>query len=222
MKDAGVLTRAHEEFQLLGRVQRVLRGARLEADCAQNEIAEAVEGEDRRTEEEEKDRQRAHDPEGRGFALLERETLGRELPDHDVQRRDDDEGKGDGDGVRTENSRRSRQEDEQRLDQMRERRLADPPEREGGDGDAELRRRQIGVEAVDRALQRGGVHAPQGDEFGDAAAADGDQRELGGDKESIGQDEDENCGYSHKIGGKKAIGRTGHGYPLLRHGRRQA
>ena len=90
---------------------------------------------------------------------------------------------------------------EERRDQMRERRLADPAERQRGDGDAELGRGEIGVEMVDRALSSVWAFAPPvGDELGDAAAAHRHQREFGGDEEAVGGHEDEHRPDADEVG----------------------
>ena len=88
---------------------------------------------------------------------------------------------------------------EQRFDQMRQRRLADPAQRERRDRDAKLRRREIGVEPVDRAMQRGGVHASERDQFGDTAAPHGNQRKFGGNEESVGEHEQQHRADAPKI-----------------------
>jgi hypothetical protein len=71
-------------------------------------------------------------------------------------------------------------------------RLADPPERKRGDRDAELRRGKVCIEVIDGALQRPSVRPSLGNQLGDTTAAHGNQRELGGNEEAIGEDEEGN------------------------------
>ena len=74
---------------------------------------------------------------------------------------------------------------ERRLQQRRDRRLADPAEAERGHGDAELAGREIGLELVEHAQrQAGGAAALLGQAL-DADAAHLDHSELGGDEEGV-------------------------------------
>lgn len=68
-------------------------------------------------------------------------------------------------------------------------RLADPPQRQRGQGDAELRRGEMGVEPVGGALERPGVEPPLVDQFGDPAAPHRDEGEFRRDEEAVGEDE---------------------------------
>ena len=54
-------------------------------------------------------------------------------------------------------ARRARQ---RRLDEVGEGRLADPAERQRGDGDAELGRGEVGIEVAEGSLQRAGIGRP--------------------------------------------------------------
>ena len=84
-------------------------------------------------------------------------------------------------------AREMRKPSERRLDQVRERRLADPAERQGRDRDAELGRGEVRVEMVGGPEQGLGVGPPLRDEFGDPAPAHRHQGELGGHEEAVGQ-----------------------------------
>ena len=80
---------------------------------------------------------------------------------------------------------------------MREGRLADPAQGEGGDGDAELGRGEIGIEMLDGALQRFGIGASGRDQLDDAAAADRDERKFGGDEKAVSENQGK---YREKLG----------------------
>ena len=86
---------------------------------------------------------------------------------------------------------------------MGKHRLSNPSEGQGRDGDAELGRRQIGVEIVDGALQSGRIGSPGSSKLDNSAAADGDEGELRSDEESIGSDKAQNGEYPQKIENKK-------------------
>src|SRR2546425_1278881 len=58
----------------------------------QHKIAEAVEGDDRRPEQKQEERNGPHDPERRTFAALKRKALRRKLAENDMEGSDDDEG----------------------------------------------------------------------------------------------------------------------------------
>ncbi len=134
------------------------------------------------------------------LAALQGEAFGRELAQHDVQGRDDDERERDGDGKGADAGKGAGDAGQRRFDQMGDRRLADPAQRQRRDGDAELGGREVGVEIVERMLQRLGVHPLGGNQLHHPAAADGDEREFGGDEEAVGDDEDENGQQAAEVG----------------------
>ena len=107
-KDAGFLARLHQELQLLRRMQCALARSRLQPTSPQDQIAEAVECEDCRAQQEKKQSERAHDPQRRAFATLQGKALWREFAQHDVQGRDDDEGNRHRNRVRAEGNERFR------------------------------------------------------------------------------------------------------------------
>ena len=110
-----------------------------------------------------------------------------------MQRRHDGERDGDGDTVRRRRGHLRRQEGKPRLDQRGERRLADPAETEAGHRDPELGGGDVAVGLAD-----GPPHGPRaavsfGDQLIDARLADGDDRELRRDEESVGEHEREHA-----------------------------
>ena len=92
-----------------------------------------------------------------------------------MQRGDDDERNRNGDRMRAGGREPPRQPRQQRLNQMRERRLADPAERQRRDRYAQLGGGEIGVEIVDRPLQGFRVAPSGGHELSHAAPANRDQ-----------------------------------------------
>ena len=67
----------------------------------------------------------------------------------------------------------------QRLDEPREGRLADPAEGEGGERDAELRRGEVGVEALGDPPRHPRAAAPLGRQLGELRRPHFDHREFG-------------------------------------------
>src|SRR5205085_11082177 len=80
---------------------------------------------------------------------------------------------------------------EQRLERGVERGLAHRAETEGADRDAELARRQVAVDVVDRVLDRLRARASLVDELGRLRRAQAGDAELDRDEEAVGGDEDE-------------------------------
>ena len=119
------------------------------------------------------------------FAALEGEAFRSKLAKHDMQRGYDDKGDGDGNGVRADLREGHKTVGKKRLNEVGEGRLADPAEGERRDGDAELGGCEVGVKMVDGSLERPGATLSLCHELCHPAAPDGDQGELGGDKEAI-------------------------------------
>ena len=99
-KQSGLAARRNQQLNLIGRMQRCLPGPGAQADHAKDEIAEPVESDDRRPEQEQEEPERAHHPQGSILAALQRQALGCELAEHDMQRGDDHEGDRHRNGVR--------------------------------------------------------------------------------------------------------------------------
>ena len=78
---------------------------------------------------------------------------------------------------------------EQRLEQRRERRLANPAETEAGHRDAQLCRGDELVGIVERAPHRPRHAAALGEQLIDARLAHRDDRKLGGHEKSVGQNQ---------------------------------
>ena len=128
VQQAGLVARGDEEAEFGGRGQVPLALAGAQAEQPQHAVAEPVEEMDRRPEHQQEQGQRAHDHERGALAALEREALRSEFAEHDVQGGDDEEGHRHRDRMGGDAGRRLRQPEESGLDQVGERRLADPSE----------------------------------------------------------------------------------------------
>ena len=138
---------------------------------------------------EEQERPRADERHPPG--VLERHSLRSELAADDVQKGDERERDRHRDRVQGD-GRRDPDRPEQGLDQMGDGRLADPAERDAGDGDAELRSRDGVVHVVDGMGREGGAAPALLHPQVDLGAPHGDQGKLGGDEEGVGEDEQGN------------------------------
>ncbi len=104
---------------------------------------------------------------------------------------DGDDGERDGQAHRVEHRRRRAEDaDQQRLEEVRERRLADPAQRQARQRDAELGGRQVGVEVRDHVLRDLGAAVALAPDL-DLRRPHLDQRELGGDEEAVQEHEQE-------------------------------
>ena len=93
---------------------------------------------------------------------------------------------GDGQAHRVQHRRRRAEHaDQQRLEQARERRLADPAQGQARQRDAELRRRQVGVEVREHVLGEPGAAVAFAELDLDLRRPHLDQRELRGDEEAV-------------------------------------
>ena len=81
--------------------------------------------------------------------------------------------------------RRAEHADQQRLEQPREGRLADPAQGQARQRDAELARRQVGVEVREHVLGEAGAAIAFADLDLDLGRPDLDQRELRRDEEAV-------------------------------------
>ena len=181
---ARVAARAHDEPQLLGAEVLVGLDAAVDAEQGGDGPAALVEQPDRRAEDGAEEPQRADDQQGDALGVLQRDALRRQLARDDVQRGDHDEGDDHGGGVRADRA-------EGGVEQAGERGLADPAEREAGEGDPELAGGDVAVEVADAVVDVARAGRPLGEELLDARAPHGDERELGRDEEAVEQDEEE-------------------------------
>jgi hypothetical protein len=205
------------QHQLLRRLHALMTARRLDPEEAHDAVADAVEEDDDRTKGqiEEVDGTR-HAQRGR-LRPLQGQALRGQLAEDDVQDGDDGEGEAEADGVGHPDAlgaRQSREALEDRFDQVGQGRFANPAEGEAGNGDAKLGRRDVGIEVVEPAQDRGGPPVPLRRQVLDARAADGDQGKLGGDKKPVGEDEGNDGGEGKRGTNRKILtvaGATGPG-----------
>src|SRR5215510_5430602 len=131
-----------------------------------------------------------------GFGLLDGQGLRRVFSQHQVKI--GNHGQRDGDGYRMRDQRRRRRREkvqQDRLEEMGERRFAHRAEREACDGDAELAGGEHRVEPVQRAQHCPGPALFRRRQSLYLRAADADQRELHGHEEPVCQHQNQNGKY---------------------------
>jgi hypothetical protein len=205
-QQAGPGGAAHQQAQLLGRVDRVLLGAELQPQGPQHQVAEQVEQGDERPEEPRHELRGRGGEQHEGLGALQREHLGHLLAEADVQEGDQREGEDRGDAMRGQpRALLGQHAAQRRAQQAGEGLLAEPPEEEAGDGDAELGRGDEAVGIGLRALHEPRRAAPLRGQLIDARAPRGDEGELGGDEEAVGQhqyQDDEDAPEGREVHGR--------------------
>ncbi len=101
--------------------------------------------------------------------------------------------------MRTRRGERSGKSAQKRLDEMGERRLPKPAKRQGRDGDAQLRGREIGVEVGDGSLKGCCVGPARGDQLRNAASTHRHQGKFGSDEKAVGRYQDNNRNNPEQI-----------------------
>ena len=195
--------RGGDELELLGRVDGALAAERC-AKEAQDQRGGVVHQPHRRTRDADEDVHGAGDGERDALGSLQRERLGNQLAEQHLEVSDERERDDDRDGVRVDVrvARRLRQPaGREAQDDLGDRRLADPAERESGQRDAEL---HGGKELVDGVLElqhcaRAGT--AQRDQLLDARLPHADESELRGDEKTVGQNEKghHHCAEEHPL-----------------------
>jgi hypothetical protein len=107
---------------------------------------------------------------------------------------DDDEGDRRGDAVRGDLGQGRRKPGESALDETRQRRLADPAEAEGGQGDTELGGGDVAVERLYRAAREPSFAIPRPGQLVEPGAPRPDQGKLGRHEEGVREDENDDRG----------------------------
>ena len=80
---------------------------------------------------------------------------------------------------------------EERLKQVGQGRLTNPTESKAGDGDAQLGGGDVGIKVIKTVEHRVGAAFPFGGEMLHLGAPNRDQGELGGNKEAVQQDQED-------------------------------
>ena len=133
--------------------------------------------------------QRPGQPQRGVVGVLQRQRLGNQLAEDDVQERDEQEGQHGGDGVRGDGVPAAEQPVERRVQQRGQGRFADEAQADARQGDAELRAGDGAAQVAHRGIDRPGALDAAGDQFFHAGFADGHQRVLGGHEQSVQCDE---------------------------------
>ena len=107
LQEPTFLTGSDQKFQLFRGVQGFLDGSCAQAAEPEHKVAQAVEGDDRRPEQEQEHAERSYDPKRRSLAALERQAFRCELTKDDMKRGDDNERDRNGDGVGADGRKRS-------------------------------------------------------------------------------------------------------------------
>ena len=189
--ELGRLPRGEQETKLLLRVRDLVLTDRPDADQAENAVGGVVEQPDRGKHRPVEDVERRRRPQRRAARQPDRDRLRHQLAEDDVEHADGGERGGERDRVE-QGGRHAGDTGDERLDQPGEGRFADPAEGDRGEGDAELGRRQIGVEVpehvrgqpraalagLDVRLDLGRAHLRQGELGGDEKAVERDQQEA--------------------------------------------
>ena len=117
----------------------------------------------------------------------ERDILRHHLAQHDVQHRDQQQRNGKANRVNE--TLRQPQGRQRGLDEVGDRRLTDHAQKDGGDGDTELRARQHDGQMLDGVADLLGPLVTRGDHRVQAVLTGGDQRELHRHEEGVDQDQ---------------------------------
>ena len=131
-------------------------------------------------------------------ARWECDRLGREFAEDDVQRGDDDEGDTHSQRMDRDDGGHVGKAGEQRFDQAGDRRLTDPAEREAGHGDPDLGGGNVAIGIRDGLAHTGRAPVSLGDQLIDPGLSDGDEGELRGDEEPVGDDQREDSPEAHR------------------------
>ena len=183
------LTCRHEHLELFLRVHEAMLSGSVQAQHAHHGPSGPIQESDEWPECPHEQLGRLDHQQGGRLRALQRDRLGRELAQNDVQSGDDDECDGNGDAVRGAFRHGRRQERESRLENRGERRLGNPPQPDARHRDAELRRRDVPVGQSDGAPHGVRAQMALSDQLIDARLAHGHDREFRGNEESVGEHE---------------------------------
>ena len=221
---AGVVGAAgvQDQLQLVAAVVMFMVRPRLAlAGEAQDGVGAGVEQEDRRVHRPVEQVQRHRRPQRQQLRLADGPGLGRQLADHDVQVGNQEERDREG-GAVDDHRVGDTEGGEQRLDQVREGRLADPAQAQRGQGDAQLAGRQVGVELAVHGAQDVSAPAMLAGDGLHLGRAQLDHGEFGGHEETVEQNEEEGEQDKAEIGevggNAETRGRVhgGSGWPMIR------
>jgi len=181
--DVSFITRAAQDHPYLPLRERLLGfGGRRHAEQARKPVCSPVEHDQPRQEEVVEQLHRRCHQHAETFGARDGDGLGCEFAKDHVQERDDAEPDGDRDQVQRAGGEDRR---EHGLDQRRDGGFADPAQSQRGDGDAQLRRREVVVEIVQRRPEGAGAGSAPFDHLVDRCRPHADECELGGDEKPV-------------------------------------
>ena len=189
LEHPGFLRGRHQHLQLFFRVHQRVAAGRLEPERPHDDVAKAVEHQDGDPEDPHEQLRGLGHQQRHHLGLLERYRLGRQLAEHDVKGGDDRKRQHDADGVRHADGQVVAKQRKHRLEHLGQRGLPDPAQRQTCHRDAQLRGRDVAVRVVQRPPNRARAAMSLRDQLVDACLAHRDQRELGGDEETVGEDQ---------------------------------
>ena len=167
-----------QHLQLRLRVDGAFGSRRLQPEHAQRDLARALQEPDQRLEDDEEQPHRRRDEERRLLRVAERDALGDELADDDVEERQDEEREDHGHDGR-----------HHRIEELGQRVLAQGSDRQRGDRDPELHRGDEPWRLVGEAEDGAGPAVALVGELVHPRPAYGHERVLGRDEEAVQQHE---------------------------------
>ncbi len=176
-----------DQLQLLAAVMVLVLCAGLAlAGDAQDGVGAGVEQVDRRVHQPVEQVKRHRRPQRQQLGLADRPGFRRQFAHHDVQVGNDEEGGEESDAV-DQRRRVDAGHGQQRFEQVRECRLADPAKPQRGQGDAQLAGGQVGIQLFMHRAQDLAAPAMLAGDSLDLGRAQLDHGELGRDEESVEQ-----------------------------------
>ncbi len=190
-EDAHAAGGGGDELQFFGGVDGGFVGHR-DLEEVEDESCGALEEFDGGAGEGHEEEHGAGDGDGEIFGAAQGQGFGDEFAEKYMQVGDEGKAKGDRCKVRVEEGvgQGEGEEQEPALEDFCSDGFADPAEGEGAEGDAELHCGEEAVNVLLEAADGGSTGNPSGDHLVNAGVTDGDEGELGGHKEGVGQDED--------------------------------
>ena len=176
----------HEQAQLLLGMRALALADRLDAQAAQQPEGGAVQRAVERIENQVEPAQRIRHPQRRRQRLLDRQRFGRKFSHDDVQKTDGRKPAHEGRGV-PHLRRLHAQQVHHRVQQRGKHRLAHPAQAQAGQGDAELRGAQRGIQMLNQPPGHARAAVARLDQPLELRVADFDQRELRRHKEAVQQ-----------------------------------
>ena len=188
-----------QHAQLLDRVDLLVGARRRQPQQADDQVAAPADRPDERAEDAREGEQRPGHEQRHVLGPVERVHLGHLLAQHHVQVGEQQVGERDRHGVGGHQPPGMRQAAEQRLEQVRQRGLAHPAQRQAREGDPHLGGGDGVVQALDRLLHRLRPEAATLDQLLDPRPAHRDQRELRRHEEGVERDQHEDADQEERV-----------------------